>query len=97
MTKIYGASDDLIELEGDIDDEVDALSKFNTTEKPFIISFDDNTKVRIFYLKDGIWKIELMVAGHLFSKIEECNGDKYSDELIMKDGLKSFTVEVERW
>lgn len=97
MTRVYGASDDLVEFEGDIDDEIDVFSHVNDSAKPIVVGFDENTKVRVFYSKDGIWVIELMVAGHLFSEIRKRSGDKYSDELIMKDGLKSFTVEVERW
>lgn len=100
MTKMYGASDDLIEFEGDIDDEVDALSKFDTTEKPFIVSFDDNTKARIYYNEEGIWKVNVLVVGHLFDRIDECSeekDDRYSDYLFMKDGLTSYKIEVERW
>lgn len=100
MTKMYGASDDLIEFEGDIDDEVDTLSKFDTTEKPFIISFDDNTKVRVYHSKESIWKIKVLVIGHLFDRIDGCLEEKngrYSDHLFMKDDLTSYEIEVETW
>lgn len=100
MTKIYGASDDLIELEGDIYDEVDVLSLSKDVDKPIILTFDDNTKVRITYNNNGIWKIKPLVVGHLFDKIDECleeSDDRYSDCLIMKDGLESYTTEVEKW
>lgn len=100
MTKVFGSSDDLIEFEGDMNDEVDTLSRFGETEGPFITSFDDNTKVQIYYNKEGLWKIKLLVAGHLFNKIDECLEEKdgrYSDFLFMKDGLNSYKMELGTW
>ncbi len=95
MTKIYGQSDDLIEFEGDIDDEVNISSIDNSESRPMILTFDEQTKVEISYI-DGEWKIRVLVVGHLFNKIVPNEGE-YFDVLYMKDGLKSFEIEVERW
>ncbi len=49
---IYGSSDDLIEIEGDVDEE------FNPdTEKPYYLLFNDGSQVEVIYGKDGEWVI----------------------------------------
>ena len=47
MTKIYGQSDDLIEFEGDIDDEVNISSIDNSESRPMILTFNKQTKVGV--------------------------------------------------
>jgi hypothetical protein len=57
-TKIYGASDDLIEIEGAINDEV---GHYDATR--LLIKASDGTIARITY--DGEWKIVDEAVSHL--------------------------------
>jgi len=93
-TKIYGASDDLIEIEGEVSDEIGC---YNDTKKNIVCS--DGTRVKIDY--DGNWGITVIETGSLFDKIvlgspaEEPHTDPdakdcsaYSDVLILKEGIE---------
>lgn len=93
-TKIYGASDDLIEIEGAINDELGCYYKKRTH-----ITCSDGTQAVISY--DGNWNIKVKETGILFDKIitsnpneephtdidaKECSA--YSDVLVLKDGVE---------
>ena len=93
-TKIYGASDDLIEIEGAINDEVGCY--FNAKQT---ITCSDNTKASISY--NGEWKIIVIVEGEKFlGKINSVGDDakhilpdaegctSYSDILILDEGIE---------
>ena len=79
-TKIYGTSDDLIEFEGDIYDEIGA---YEAQDKGILLS--DGTVLECSYSKTpdlGVWGFKLIRAGSLFDRIEECNDEDaevYSD------------------
>lgn len=90
-TKMYGASDDLIEIEGNISEELDCHS-----EKKF--EFSDGTYGVISY--NGDWNIELRQEGVLFDKLIISNDEightdsdaigcsSYSDVLILNEGIE---------
>lgn len=90
-TRIYGTSDDLIEFEGDIYDEIGA---YEAQDKGILLS--DGTVLECSYPKKpdlGVWGFKLIRAGHLFDRIEECNDEDaevYSDVVYFKDGLTDF-------
>ena len=84
MLKIYGYSDDLIEIEGQMEDEIDC---YNATLR---ITFLDGTVVEFSYGKPegAIWKCNLVSQGKYFDKIDYCTNEEdevYSDILYMKD------------
>lgn len=54
---VYGASDDLIEVEGDITEE------FDIDHGGPIFVFSDGTVIQIEFSKVGIWRITPMVYG----------------------------------
>ncbi len=88
-TKVYGASDDLIEFNGDVYGEVDHMS-----EKPCKVTMSDGTELLVVYGKPaphgGVWWIRLKKAGPLFDHIDKCFDEKatvYSDVAHFKDGL----------
>lgn len=87
-TEIYGASDDLIEIEGDITAE---HNHYNTTEdQPAAIFFSDGTVLGMHYSDDGIWKIDVKEKGALFDHIEPCtdaDAEPHSDKVFFKSGL----------
>ncbi len=90
-TKIYGSSDDLIEFEGDIYDEIGA---YKAQGKGILLS--DSTVLECSYPKApglGVWGFKLIRAGRFFDRIEECNDENaeiHSDIVFFKDGLTDF-------
>ena len=54
---IYGASDDLIELEGNINDELGG------GEEPYYLLFNDGSLIEIVYDEDGLWAVNRVRAG----------------------------------
>lgn len=93
--KIYGASDDLIEIEGAINDEA---SDYDATNLP--IRASDGTFAKITY--NGEWKINVITEGDKFlGKIHSVGNDgakhrfpdsegctPYSDVLVLDEGIE---------
>lgn len=86
---IYGASDDLIEIDGYIREEFPAA--YEETE---YLAFSDGTLLVINYNNDGFWIIKAMHRGPCFLKIDSCdvgpmeNDDSYSDIAYFTEGIK---------
>ena len=98
-TKIYGASDDLIECEGDVYGEVGDYGT-DEREKGDLVICNDGTLLEIKYGKAdmAIWGITLIKDGSLFNRIEPCNDEDakiHSDIAFFKDGLKWAYVATE--
>lgn len=97
MTIIFGASDDLIEIEGDVYDEVPV-----NDDKPVSFSASDGTSGSITYGKGGMWEIAVKKEGDKLlywekNKGEDGDHDKleiaglvsaYSDAVVLKDGIE---------
>jgi len=93
-TKIYGYSDDIVEIEGLINDEHDCYDH----KRPIKITVSDGTNATIFY--DGEWKINVKFAGSKYVEKVDSVGDdskhigvninctSYSDILIFDDGVE---------
>lgn len=58
MISVYGVSDDLIEVEGDIREEFS-----NPEGKPGYFAFSDGTILAIFYSNEGTWRIQVLSTG----------------------------------
>jgi len=84
-TIIYGASDDLIEIEGEIEEEIDCWNKPNG----MLLYCSDGTLLNMKYEK-SYWKIRLLKEGKLFNKIEYFDGnhEKHSDVAYLNQGIK---------
>lgn len=70
---ITGASDDLIEVDGDIEEE------FNPPfdDRDVYLAVSDGTLLRVKYDEDGIWRIAKIIGGSAdFEKVE---GDAEAD------------------
>jgi hypothetical protein len=99
MTKVYGASDDLIEIEGDVYDEISHYDRVTR------LNFSDGTALDVKYGKlnskkevIGVWNVDVIEEGSLFYYKTECldeDADIYSDIVFFKDGIKYFS-EVEQ-
>lgn len=76
-TKVYGSSDDLIEIEGD-----DITEEFYLSgEQTGLLGFSDGTVLRVTYTDKGIWRITPVVCDQSF-RLEwapENDDDNYSD------------------
>lgn len=87
-TKIYGASDDLVEFEGDLCGEVNAYA----LDDGVLVVLSDATIMRWDYT-EGLWRATLIQKGGLFGEHVSCvastdeDGD-YSDTVTMADGIK---------
>ena len=84
-TEVYGASDDLIEVEGDVRGE-------HCSDDVFLI-ISDGTILKIKYGKDSmaVWEIRLIEKGTLFATIKPCfdeDADRYSDTAMFNSGVK---------
>lgn len=103
MTKLYGASDDLIEVEGDINAE---HGHYDPRKLSFLCS--DDTRGTIQY--DGNWHIIVETAGSLFKKLvvgnpaeqphddEDAKGcSAYSDVLVLNDGIEWVKISQKKY
>jgi len=92
-TKVYGCSDDLIEVDGDVNGEV-GYFRAEDDDPPALVMFNDGTILAVKYGKPGnlaIWAISLVNRGSLFDRIDQCDDEDakpYSDIAHFKPGLK---------
>lgn len=95
MVKVYGASDDLVEIEYSKYEE-DEICCYN---KDVLIEFFDGTIIRIGYPKKdlAVWWIEIEKEGNAFKNLVLCNNEDaqiYSDIFeIYSEVNKHFVVD----
>lgn len=92
-TKVYGASDDLIEVEGDVRGEVACYGAVDEEGPGVLLVFSDGTVLAVKYGKPagGIWEVKVVHKGALLVGIEECDdedADPYSDVATFRDGVR---------
>jgi hypothetical protein len=80
---IYGASDDLIEVTGDISEEF----PLNNSREGDLLAFSDGTLLRIAYT-DGVWRITPLVRGTATLTVYQwVDGDEgHSDQGTLVEG-----------
>lgn len=92
--KVYGASDDLIEVDGAISEEFSYPA--GDDDEGCLLAFSDGTVLRVCYATDGAWRITPVVRGSAeYRKVfEPANGDddKYSDEVELEGDALSWVV-----
>ena len=94
MIKVYGASDDLIEIEGDINEEFDVYNQDS------LLTFDDGTVLSVKYNNDGVWKIERTKEGTAtYCKLYEVDagsenrGEGYTDIVTLVGRITSVGIK----
>lgn len=92
MTKIYGASDDLVEFDGDFSGEVGCYGT-DDQERGVLVVVSDGTILEVKYGKggDGIWEVKLLKQGTLFDKMDLCTDEdayQHSDVAYFREGVK---------
>jgi len=92
-TVITGASDDLLEISGELEEEFNAYECSNGT-----MTFSDGTLLTVIYDENGIWRFIPIYKGNLFEKeIVGSVGEDTNDEVYFKTGLKwcAFSNEMQ--
>lgn len=89
--KIYGQSDDLIEVEGDLEEE---FNHYGTSkEDPIYLQCSDGTEITAYYGNKfgGVWDLTVTKKGKLFNSIEKCSDEEaeiYSDIVYFSNGIE---------
>jgi hypothetical protein len=85
VTTVTGASDDLIEIEGQISEE---FSAYGTDEdEPKFLGFSDGTLLRVTY--DGLWRFSLVSRGSAdYSKVDGCEDEDTNDVVTLKGDIR---------
>lgn len=98
MVKVYGASDDLVEIEGSTykEDEIGCY------ESDVRIRFLDGTVIRVGYPKDGlaVWWIEIEKQGTAEHTLKICENEDariYSDVFEIDSEIKSHRVIKQKY
>ena len=98
MVKVYGASDDLVEIENSKYKE-DEIGCYDHDVR---IRFLDGTVIRVGYPKDGlaIWWIEIEKQGTAKQKLTICEDEDariYSDIFEIDSEIKSHSVIKQKY
>lgn len=101
MTKVYGASDDLVEFDGDFRGEIRCYGT-DDREHGVLVMMSDGTVLEVKYGKDdkAIWGVRLLRKGSLFIGIELCvdeDAKPYSDVATFKHGIKWAYAATSDW
>lgn len=85
VTTVTGASDDLIEIEGQVSEE---FSAYGTDEdEPKFLAFSDGTLLKVTY--DGLWRFALVSRGTAeYSKEEGCEDEDTNDVVTLKGDIR---------
>jgi len=97
MIKIYGRSDDLIEIEGDI------LEEFNVclTEEDYYryLTLSNGIVIKVNYDNDGLWRLHPIKINSSYKKIFEAHYEKddnnYSDIVEINDDITWVALSTE--
>ena len=85
MIRVYGASDDLIEVDGDIREEFNP----NGDERDSVLAFSDGTVLTIQYTSEGIWRIARIAVGaadYSHTQAPPDEDENYSDVATLDGG-----------
>jgi hypothetical protein len=103
-TKIYGASDDLIEIEGAISEELDCY------DEKLKLVFSDGTVIETKYDHGGQWRLKVLEVGSKLLRHVPAVGDdqvhieehseevpNYSDFIILDDGIEWMKIKNRKY
>jgi len=83
--KIYGASDDLIEVDGDIREEF-----YHSEDGVDLLAFSDGTLLSVEYDNSGMWRINRLMDGTSRYTKDEATAEEGNRE----DGLPAYSDVV---
>jgi hypothetical protein len=87
---IYGASDDLIEVDGDISEEFPWQKRGYGQPSGDLLAFSDGTILRIEFTDSGVWRITPVVRGAADLTIEQApegDEDNYTDKATLSGAV----------
>ena len=98
MTRVYGASDDLVEIENSLYSDAE-IGCFNRDVR---LEFYDGTIIRIGYPKEdaAIWWIEVEKQGTATQELSVCNDEDaeiYSDIFEIDAEVKVYAVIEQKY
>lgn len=84
-TTIYGASDDLIEIRGDIEEEFGCYD-----DEGGVLAFSNGVLLSARYDDDGVWRFDpIRGAGHVsIAKGVPDDDDNYTDRVTITDPIE---------
>lgn len=84
--EIYGASDDLIEIEGAIREEF----TYQDEDNGDLVALSDGTVLRLLYDSDGVWRITPVARGSGSLTVAQSTGegDDYSDRASLEGDVR---------
>jgi hypothetical protein len=85
---VSGASDDLIEVDGDISDEFSYLRVPDGCSS--LLAFSDGTILRVEFERSGVWRIRPVVRGSSGLTIEQASEgdeDNYTDQATLSGAV----------
>ena len=90
--KVYGFSDDLVEIEGS--DSIE-ICTWDNSDNEAVIEFDDGTRIIVGYHKQDapVWYIIVDKVGVSAQRLNVCLGDgseEYSDVFYIDSNVKSY-------
>jgi hypothetical protein len=90
-TVIYGAFDDLLEIEGVLREELNP-----SNEEPNVLGLSDGTLLQIEYDQDGIWRIKRLRAGSCEFILEQGDTEQDTPDRAILIGDLTWAVLAER-
>jgi hypothetical protein len=82
---ITGASDDLVEIDGDISEEFNWTAAGDDDTEQRFLAVSDGTLLRVRYDEDGIWRLTTVVQGSSAAeKIEGVAADDTNDVVTLE-------------
>lgn len=92
---VYGSSDDLIEVEGDLTGEFYTLQRIGDDGNGSLLAFSDGTVLRIAYGDGGVWRITPVQVRNGDVEIVQCpegDEDNYSDRATLLGDIKWVVI-----
>ncbi len=90
---VYGSSDDLIEIDGDVREEFGVPSYNDPTA---LLAFSDGTVLRITYTADGFWRITPVVVASEYELRQATDEDTdYSDRATLRGDITWVVLGTE--
>ena len=90
---VYGSSDDLVEVEGDIEEEFNCYDEHDGA----VLVFSTGAVLRIVYDALGFWRVKTLLSGQGVSVVgaTSLDGD-YSDKATVA-GAVSWVIYTRNW
>lgn len=91
VIEVYGASDDLVEITGDIREEFSHYVSGPEPE-PLYLAFSDGTALSVVYDHDGVWRINQVAKGSAdYEKtdgVPDSSGEDYTDRVKLHGSIE---------